>query len=130
YFENFYGLVTQLAPDEKQITSVDVLGATSTRKLAPVRFRKRPVELPASTTETSIIEIEGELRGADETGKKNTITLLPESSDLKKVTIEVTDAVMEDLVRPLYGRLVRVRAHQITNNRGKTRYTMHGTPEA
>ena len=128
YRENFSLLAAQLAPDGERVTSVDVHAATSTGALPIVRLRRSTREARPSkagrgdtTTETMV----GELRGADETATTNTIKLRLAAPIDATVSIQVTDAAMEDIVRPLYGRLVKVTV----SKRGKTR-SLLGAPSA
>ncbi|MCA9577724.1 MAG: tetratricopeptide repeat protein [Polyangiales bacterium] len=127
YRENFAQLATQLAPDGKRVTSVDVLVATATGSQKPVRMRRHGSEdrkaksLPVGP---ALDVLEGELRGVDETTPRNTIKILLSGANATAVSVQVGDAVMEDIVRPLYGRVVRVTVATV----GK-QHKLIGVPE-
>ena len=127
YRENFAQLATRLAPDGRRVTSVDVAIATASGPLPVVRLRKRSAnEGPAKAPRLgpALETFKGPLRAADETTNKNTIKLLLGDAPYKTVSIDVGDAVMEDIVRPLYGHMVRVTVQ----TQGKLR-KMIGVPE-
>jgi hypothetical protein len=127
YRENFAQLATRLAPDGRRVTSVDVAIATASGPLPVVRLRKRSAnETPAKAPRSgpALETFQGQLRAADETTNKNTIKLLLGDAPYETVSIDVGDAVMEDIVRPLYGHVVRVTVQ----TQGKRR-KMIGVPE-
>lgn len=127
YRENFAQLATQLAPDGRRVTSVDVVVTTATGSRPAVRLRKRSADerpTKAPRLGPALETFTGALRAADETTRKNTIKLQLRDSPSTVVSIEVADAVMEDIVRPLYGRVVRV-----TVETQGTRRRLVGVPE-
>jgi hypothetical protein len=71
----------------------------------------------------SFKEFVGELRAVDETVKQKRIKLTGESTHI----VQVQDAILEDIVRPLYGRNVRVTV-RVERRRGKVAYVMVGVP--
>jgi hypothetical protein len=127
YRENFVQLATRLAPDGRRVTSVDVAVATASGSRPVVHLRKRsanesPVKAPRQGP--ALETFTGALRAADETTTKNTIKLLLVDAPSTTVSIDVGDAIMEDIVRPLYGHVVRVTVQ----TQGKRR-KMIGVPE-
>jgi hypothetical protein len=84
--------------------------------------REGPAKAPRSGP--ALETFQGQLRAADETTNKNTIKLLLGDAPYETVSIDVGDAVMEDIVRPLYGHMVRVTVQ----TQGKLR-KMIGVPE-
>ncbi len=127
YRENFGLLAAQLGPDGERVTSVDVYAATGEGALPIVRLRELTREgRPARRSDDATTEVlVGELRGADETTASNTIKLQLVEPAGATVLIQVGDAAMEDIVRPLYGRLVTVTVRK----RGKKRVLV-GAPAA
>lgn len=67
--------------------------------------------------------IEGEICAADETLKRKSIKLV--QADAVVIPVEVSEALLEDIVRPFYGRLVRLQV--VPAARGWRR--MVGVPE-
>lgn len=125
YLENFAMLATQLGPDGARVSSVDVLASTAAGALPVIRLRQRRPTEPRSQMrdvgERKTRELVGELRAADETGSKRTIKI---ADGLRSHTVVVRDAVMEDIVRPLYGERVRATVKTV----GK-RWELVGLPE-
>lgn len=111
YRENFAALATQLAPDSKRVTSVDVLTATAAGPLPVVRLReRRPARAAPETAERAETQVLiGELRAADKTGAKSTIKI---DDGNRSTTVVVRNAVMEDIVRPFYGKRVQITVQQ------------------
>lgn len=123
YRENFVALAEALAPDGQRVSTVGLVGATRGRSRAPVSLRvvAPSRRVPLSGDGAGVREITGELRGADETGKTNRIRVV--SEDGKATSVVVSDALMEDIVRPFYGDRVRLRV------RGQNPPKMVGLPE-
>lgn len=107
YLNDFRLCATELTPDEKSVTSVDVMTSISGATQSPIRLRKRiPHEtLPTEKKRTQLI---GFFRGADETGKSSDIIKLVERSTEKIYKIQVKNTSVEEMVRSLYGAMVRV----------------------
>lgn len=119
YRENFKALVGALLPDGKRVTAVDLLVATGGESLPSVRLlaeRPRKARQSALIPEERILTLEGEIRAADQTEGRNTIKLTSENSP-RGTTIHVSEALLEDIVRPYFGRRVRVHLRVGPRNR-------------
>lgn len=125
YRANFEALVSRLAPDGKRVSSVDLLGASTGKSLAPVRIRPRAtLTRGLSTSNSQVLTFVGVIRAVDETGQHNTIKLIVDNG--APMTFEVNEAVMEDIVRPYYGQRVTVQGYQKGT---KNRWVLTGGPE-
>lgn len=120
YYRNFLALAKRIAPDGDKVRMV---GLTTTnngneRAVAINRPRNSIISTPLALLKTeglsSVKTIIGRLRHADETSSTNVIKLVDEMD--KKHTIVVPDGMMTDIVRPLWGDLVRVTGY---NQRGR-----------
>jgi hypothetical protein len=125
YRENFAALVARLAPDGKRVTSVDLVGATAKGPLPVVMLRGRTpsVDRKATGKTADRREIVGELRAADGLAKETKIGLVCDDGKVEKII--VSDAVLNDVVRPYYGERVRVTVQ--AKSRG--RWALVGLPE-
>ncbi|MEI8033757.1 MAG: hypothetical protein WCH05_10505 [Chlorobiaceae bacterium] len=113
YYQNFIALAHKIAPDGEKINFV---GFTSSvqgeeRRISFNRPRNtisvvptRP--LPQGSGKS--IEIRGRLRFADETGEANKIKVVPKKG--RPRTIRVPPGIMSDIVKPLWGETVLVKA--------------------
>lgn len=112
YLRNFVALVRALAPDGRMIKTV---GLTAARKGAPRRIvltssRDQVAESSWVTSDSHAgdwLSIEGELRFADEIGRKKEIKLVDANG--KAHTVVVPEGMMADIVRPMWGNRVLVR---------------------
>ncbi len=122
YFNNFIGLAKELAPDGKEIKQV---GFTSIRngseKTVAVTRKKEEVDSSIIFTKTSAEELEGgkesevrgELRYADSTkpDQEGQIKLI--TDDDKMYSIIVPEGMMDDIVRPMWGKNIIIKGKQI-----------------
>lgn len=119
YRNNFVALSAFLAPDGRRVTTSSVLWSSERNVRRVATFGKAlATPSPGGVTPTATSGdaeptwhvFEGELRGVDETQKHRKIKLI--RSDSTTVSIEADEAVLEDIVRPMYGHHVRVRARR------------------
>ena len=124
YRENFLALAQSLGPDGQHVSSVQIGGSASGRALGSVALpRAMPLDTIGGRGTAGVVEVEGELRAADETKRARTIGILKATGEV--VQIIVSDNLLEDIVRPHYGRRVRITA---VPKGGKLRMTGVPTP--
>lgn len=110
YRRNFKALIRGLSPDGTRVEKIQV-GASFAGETKQVIISRRPKEVKPKTFGTEqreLVSIVGELLAADGTGKQGRITLVP-SEGADPLRVAVNHAILEDIVRPNFGR--RVRAH-------------------
>lgn len=122
YRANFDALAHRLGPDGDQVHTVGLI-ASAGGKAFPATLLSRPerVREPLRSEGSAERVIEGELRAADETQATNLIKVVTERG---VETVVVSDALMDDIVRPFYGSRVRIRA-----SKRKRKWQMVGLPE-
>lgn len=114
YRDNFRALVGALQPDGRRVTAVDLIAAAKGQALPSVRLAERAMNgsvlrvLPPGTEGQFVV---GEIRAADQTGGRNTIKLTNEDAP-DGITVHVSEALLEDIVRPYFGKRVRVHLSQ------------------
>ncbi len=131
YRQNFAAIARSLAPDGKEVTQLAITGLTKEGSsrfiLKGLPTQERPTGDGDSDGET--VSVVGELLAADGTTRQSRIKLVP-SEGGKALTIAVADALLEDIVRPYFGRRVRARLQKRTTKKGLVRYRLISLDEA
>ena len=112
YFNNFTALAKKLAPDGKRIRTV---GFTATRgdvQRVVALTTPPPGVWEPEVNDARSVEFVGRIRAADETSKTHDHPFLCVESDDGKTSprIRVVKGLLQDIVRPYWGELVRVIA--------------------
>lgn len=110
YFNNFTALAKKISPDGDKIRTV---GFTSVKgeERHTVALTGPPLDIWKPKTEgRSTIEYIGRIRAADETSKKKAHPVFCVEDDAGKSSprIQVPPGVLQDIVKPYWGELVRV----------------------
>lgn len=123
YLESFLGLAKAIAPDGDNVRMV---GLTAMRQGSEASvglsvksrdIKPAPIEVQSAETqqdESENIQITGELRFAEKM-QKNRIKLLDDTG--KRHTIEISEAIAEDVVRPYFGMRVTVDVVRVGGRR-------------
>lgn len=111
YFVNFVAQARQLAPDGDRVKTVgftasygDDKTTVALRQPDTTMWRQQP------SRDSHIVEIKGVVTKADKDSSSNTISVREENGVLRKV--KVPAALLDDIVRPYWGRTVLVRAEE------------------
>ena len=108
YYKNFVALARLVAPDGDGIDFVGLTLSHAGREehLALTRRRSQIHQRDVDEGKGEHVRAVGELKGADETRRKNIIKLENESGNVFKV--DVPEGMMSDIVKPLWGEKVQV----------------------
>jgi len=113
YWRNFIGLARKLAPDGSEIDCVG-LALRSPEDTRKVELRRPASQIRAARQDAArdpvTVVAEGRLSFAEGVANRNLIKLEPEIGDLQ--TVHVPEGMLADIVRPLWGEVVRVRGRR------------------
>ena len=112
YFRNFVQLAKQIAPDGKKVTAVGFTGATlsADRVITYTHIEPEQWEFKTKSRKRQI-RLTGILTQAVKTKAKNSIGIVQD--DGKILIVHVPAGLMNDIVRPLWDREVRVVADKV-----------------
>ncbi len=112
YFNNFAGLAKKIAPDGDKIKTVGFTSSKGDEKHT-VALTSPPLEVWRPKVDTGkTVEFIGRIRAADETSKTKSHPMFCVEDDTGNVSprIQVLPGVLQDIVKPYWGELVRVTA--------------------
>jgi len=112
YFNNFTALAKKISPDGDKVRTVGFTSLKGNEKQT-VALTSPPLEIWKPKVEGGKrVEYVGRIRAADETAKKRTHPVFCVEDDAGKVSprIQVPPGVLQDIVKPYWGELVRVIA--------------------
>jgi hypothetical protein len=114
YYRNFTGLARSLAPDGDAVKTVGFSALRNGRRRDVLLVERQPAAIEPGITQRrkpEVVEIEGELKLADALRKgKNQIKVSPSKG--APCTVVVPEGMMDDIVRPMWGRVVTVKARR------------------
>lgn len=123
YRRDFQKHAKRLAPDGKDVTSVDIFSSSPTSSFSRIQLRE-PISFPARTKrEQDSLILVGELRGLDETYVDDRIKLVSVDGATREVIVE--EGTIDEFFSSMYGRTIRLEARVS----GSNKYTMIGDPE-
>jgi hypothetical protein len=127
YLTNFLGIAKQIAPDGDKVKTVGITTIrNNVERHTPILSKKREINIDHLEEKseikkgTEIVEIKGFLEYANSTSKsKNSIKIIDEKEIQHPV--EVPEGLMNDIVRPFYGKYVCVTAVKKTEKKYELR---------